>query len=74
MNQISPLNLTKEISVMDKAIASLLEMGKPKPKTRFWAKVAILKARRQQMHEGTGFSGSYSHVSDKEADKYIAAH
>lgn len=71
---MSPLNLTKEISVMDKAIASLLEMGKPQAKTRLWAKVAILKERRQQMHEGTGFSGPYSHVSDKDADSYIAAH
>jgi hypothetical protein len=74
MNHMSPLNLTKEISVMDEAIESLLEMGKPEPKTRFWAKVTILKSRRKQMHEGTGFSGPYSHVSDKDADSYLAKH
>jgi hypothetical protein len=39
---MSQLNLTKEIAEMDEAIASLLEIGKPEPKTRSWAKVTIL--------------------------------
>lgn len=71
MNQSSPLNLTKDISKLENAINSLLEMGKPEPNTRFWAKVTILRQRLELMRDGMGFSGSFTHVSDKEADNLL---
>lgn len=71
MHQLSPLNLTKEISIMDDAINSLLEMGKPESYTSLWAQIEILKERRELMRDGVGFSSGYSHVSNKTIERYL---
>jgi hypothetical protein len=75
LNIHSPLNLTKEIGIISNAIDSLLVMGTPEFGTRFWAKVKLLQSRKADMeNEGIGYTAGYSHVSDKEADSFIAQH
>jgi hypothetical protein len=68
----SPLDLTDDIDILTQEIESLEEL-KPTREARLFVKILILKDRLTLMRRGTGFSGSFTHVGEREIDLFIAA-